>query len=65
MSEQFASGKLQFVSFRISDNLFAEAMELGPSLTEMAPTRARSSGEKLKQNDRLRSGLNLLLHLNL
>ena len=46
MSEQFALGRGQFTSLMMSDILVAEATELGPSLTETTPVRARSPGDR-------------------
>lgn len=46
MSEQSAPGTEQLSSFIMSDNFVAEATELGPSLTDTAPDRARLSEYK-------------------
>ena len=49
VSEQSAPGKEQFSSLIMSDNFMAEATELGPSLTDTAPDRARLSENKGNQ----------------
>lgn len=50
MSEQSASGSEQFSSLIMSESFVAEATELGPSLTETTPDRARSSERRKEIN---------------
>ena len=49
MSEQSAPRTEQLSSLIMSDNFVAEATELGPSLTDTAPDRARLSENKGNQ----------------